>query len=105
MENLQESKIIEINDLNNKYKFRINLFNVEEGLNFFLKSASNQQIDTDKIEILLKQAILLNEKQPELNQKFSLELAKITFRNPVSIIKLATEIMEFQSVFLKDFKI
>lgn len=104
MESLKETTIIEIEDFGNKYKFKVNLFNIENGLNFFLNNIKENDISLEKIEILLKQAILLNEKE-ELNQQFSLSLAKTIFRNPLTIITLATKIMEFQSVFLQDFKI
>ena len=104
MEKLKESKIIEIKDFDNTYKFRIFLFDVDTGLDFFLKMFEKDGLDKEKIDMLLKQAILLQDKE-ELNQKFSYEMATSIFRNPFTIMNLAVKIKEFQDVFTKDFKI
>ncbi len=94
-------KRIKIKDNNKEYEFIINLFNADEGLKFFIDNINNnEKITINSVKTLLKQAVLVDKNNPQNNQPFSYETAITIFRNPLTILKLATKIMDFQKLFM-----
>lgn len=93
-------KMVEVKDNTNIYKFKIVLFSADKGLKFYTNLLNNgEKLTPEVIKNLLEQAILLND-NPQLNQQFSYDKAITMFRNPFAIIKLATQIKEFQDLFI-----
>ena len=94
-------KKIKIKDNNKEYEFIINLFSADEGLKFFIDNINNnEKITIDSVKTLLKQAVLVDKNNSQNNQSFSYETAITIFRNPLTILKLATKIMDFQKLFM-----
>lgn len=96
-------KKIKIKDNDIEYEFIINLFNAEEGLKFFIDNINNnEKITINSVKTLLKQAVLVdkNNSNSQNNQPFNYETAITIFRNPLTILKLATKIIDFQKLFM-----
>lgn len=104
---MENTKIIEINDMGTVKKFRIRLFDVLSGLAFFdtalQKIADRKSLSIQPfLEPLLKLAVPMDDLgQTELStgRPFSLQDASVIFQNPLSVIELGFEILEFQKVF------
>lgn len=101
---LEKEKIVEIQDLERKLKFRIKLFGVMEGLDFIDHFAGG--ISNNKLEIrpylndLLPLAVQLGVDGVPTGISLNLETASAIFENPLAVLDLATEILSFQMVFL-----
>lgn len=104
---MEKSKDIIIKDLGNEIHIRIGLFGVEKGLDFVDTLAQVMRTKDFSIKLflddLLPLAALLdiNGSQvvmPSLTRKDCYGL----FQNPLSILDLAAQILEFQMVFLED---
>lgn len=103
-------KLIEIKDLDNTLKFKIRLFGALEGLDFMdtalgLIGSKEKLSIRPFLENLLKLATPMDGTgtMPLLQpgQRFSLTAADGMFQNPLSLINLGLQILEFQKVFIK----
>ena len=101
---LEKEKIVEIQDLERKLKFKIRLFGVMEGLDFIDHFANG--VSSNKFEIkpylndLLPLASSLGENGIVSNPSLNLETAGDIIENPLAVLDLGTEILKFQMVFL-----
>ena len=102
--NFQDTKIITIKDLDKEITFKIKLFGAIEGVYFLSNNVNaffnNKLTLIDILGDLLKLAcpIEKNTKQSLIgNNIFDLEQAGIIFKNPLSIIDLGIQILEFQN--------
>lgn len=107
---MESEKVIEINDCDNILKFKIRLFGALEGLDFMdtalgVISSKEKLSIRPFLETLLKLATPLDMsgKMPLLQQgqNFSLSVADGIFQNPLSLLNLGLQILEFQKVFIK----
>lgn len=107
---MERSKDIIINDLGNDIHIRINLFGVEKGLDFVDTLAKVIKAKDFSIKLFLDDLLPLasmldtNGAQvviPSLTRKDCYGL----FQNPLSILDLGAEILEFQMVFLESSKL
>lgn len=106
---MENSKDIIIKDCGKEVHLRINLFGVEKGLDFVDTLAKVMRTKDFSIKLflddLLPLAALLDTNgaqvvMPSLTRKDCYGL----FQNPLSILDLAAQILEFQMVFLEDSK-
>lgn len=103
---MDKEKIVYIDDMGNKMKFKIVLFDAISGLDFmdkFIKVASSKEDVSIKpfLSDLLPLAYSLDDNN-NIVQQLSLETAGVLFQSPVSIIELGLEILELQQVFIKN---
>lgn len=107
---MERSKDIIIDDLGNDIHIRINLFGVEKGLDFVDTLAKVIKAKDFSIKLFLDDLLPLasmldtNGAQvviPSLTRKDCYGL----FQNPLSILDLGAEILEFQMVFLESSKL
>lgn len=107
---MERSKDIIIDDLGNDIHIRINLFGVEKGLDFVDTLAKVMKAKDFSIKLFLDDLLPLasmldtNGAQvviPSLTRKDCYGL----FQNPLSILDLGAEILEFQMVFLESSKL
>ena len=103
---MDKEKIVCIDDMGNKMKFKIVLFDAISGLDFmdkFIKVASSKEDISIKpfLSDLLPLAYSLDDNN-NIVQQLSLETAGVLFQSPVSIIELGLEILDLQQVFIKN---
>ena len=103
----QDTKIITIKDFDNEITFKIKLFGAIEGVYFLSNNVNafftNKLTLIDLLGDLLKLAcpIETNTKQSLIgNNLFDLQQAGAILKNPLSIIDLGIQILEFQKVFM-----
>ncbi len=103
---MDKEKIVCIDDMGNKMKFKIVLFDAISGLDFmdkFIKVASSKEDISIKpfLSDLLPLSYSLDDNN-NIVQQLSLETAGVLFQSPVSIIELGLEILDLQQVFIKN---
>lgn len=95
-------KTIKIKDIDIEYTFEVRLFKVKEGVSFFSNYLGENKIKEEAIYKLLTLATLIREIGNEKKRiPFDIEQAETIFKSPMSVMELATEILNFQQeVFL-----
>lgn len=107
---MENTKIIELDDMGDIKKFRIRLFDVLEGLDF-LDEAVGRISGKEKLTIkpflstLVKLAVPLDTTgtMPLLGEGrfLTLQEASVLVKNPLTLIELGFRILEFQKVFIQ----
>lgn len=100
---MEKEKIVEIQDLDNKIKFKIKLFSPLKGIKFFDTFIATIG-DKFSIEPLLKDLLPLATQLTEDGRPvntLSIETADVLFQNPLAILDLGIEIFNFQQVFFE----
>lgn len=110
---IQKTKIVSVVDFSGEKFFKIRLFNVMEGLDFadkiagsvanFMndKSFSVKSYLADLIPLAVPMDVSGKEVVWPERTAFSLNDAAVMFENPVALLDLGAQILEFQQVFFK----
>ena len=107
---MQNTKIVEIKDFDNTLKFKIRLFGVLDGLDFMdtalgLINSKERLSIRPFLENLLKLATPLdlsgNTALLQPGQVLTLSAADEMMQNPLSLLDLGFQILDFQKVFFK----
>ena len=107
---MENTKVIEIKDFDNTLKFKIRLFGALEGLDFMdtalgVISSKERLSIRPFLETLLKLATPLdlsgNTALLPPGQVLTLSVADEMIQNPLSLMDLGFQILEFQKVFIK----
>jgi len=108
---IQKTKIVCVEDFSGKRFFKIRLFGVMDGLDFFDRITgsvqgffANQKTSVKEyLKDLIPLAIPMDETGTKIvwpdGQPFTLEAASAMFENPMSVIELGWEVLAFQQVF------
>lgn len=100
---MEKEKIVEIQDLDNKLKFKIKLFSPLQGIRFFDTFIASMD-GKFSIEPLLKDLLPLATQLTADGKEFmplDINSADKLFQNPLAIMDLGIEIFNFQSVFME----
>lgn len=110
---IQKTKVVEVEDFSGKKFFKIRLFNVMEGLDFFDKVFNSAQnvIGDKKFSIkeyiadLIPLVVPLDANGTSVawpeGSPYTIDAAQAAFENPAAIIDLCVEVLKFQSVFIE----
>ena len=113
MNEIQKTKIVCIDDLSGKRFFKIRLFGVMDGLDFFDKITgsvqgffSNQKTSVKEyLRDLIPLAVPMDETGTKIvwpdGQSLSLDTASAMFENPMALIELGWEVLAFQQIFFE----
>lgn len=99
---MEKEKIVEIQDLDNKLKFKIKLFSPVKGIRFFdtlMESMDGKFSIEPLLKDLLPLATQLSEDGRPINT-LSLEQVDAIFQNPLAVMDLGIEIFNLQQVFM-----
>ncbi len=111
---IQKTKIVSVVDFSGEKFFKIRLFNVMEGLDFadkiagsvanFMndKSFSVKSYLADLIPLAVPMDVSGKEVVWPERTAFSLNDAAVMFENPVALLDLGAQILEFQQVFFQN---
>lgn len=111
---MQKTKIVKIQDLDNVRYFKIRAMGVVEGLDMIDKIAGAAQdvMQGRKVSIkdFLPELIPLAAPMDTEGKKvtvpdYTLEDALNEFENPIALLQLATEVLEFQQGFLEGYEV
>ncbi|HBO59719.1 MAG TPA: hypothetical protein DD624_07415 [Alphaproteobacteria bacterium] len=111
---MQKTKIVKIQDLDNVRYFKIRAMGVVEGLDMIDKIAGAAQdvMQGRKVSIkdFLPELIPLAAPMDAEGKKvtvpdYTLEDALNEFENPIALLQLATEVLEFQQGFLEGYEV
>lgn len=111
---MQKTKIVKIQDLENVRYFKIRAMGVVEGLDMIDKIAGAAQ------DVMQGRKVSIKDFLPELiplaapmdaegkrvvwDGEYSLSDAVASFENPIALLQLATEVLEFQQGFLEGYE-
>lgn len=104
---MENTKKFTIKDMDTEKHFNVRLFSAMEGLDFFDKivgTLKNQETLSVKpfLKDLLPLATLLDTNGDKPLRPLDLQSCDNLFKNPLAVIQLGIEIMEFQMVFMND---
>ena len=111
---MQKTKIVKIQDLENVRYFKIRAMGVVEGLDMIDKIAGAAQdvMQGRKVSIkdFLPELIPLAAPMDAEGKKvtitdYTLDDALNEFENPIALLQLATEVLEFQQGFLEEYEV
>lgn len=109
---MEKEKIVEITDFGNKNVFKIHLFGIQEGIAFIDKAGSalfkkdlNEPVSYFLSSLLPLASLMSLDGKTVITEKMSVNACEDIFQNPLSVIELGKEILEFQKVFFQDSKI
>ena len=100
---MEKEKVVEIQDLDNKLKFRIRLFSPMAGIKFFdtfMASVDGKFSIEAMLKDLLPLATQLSSDGKAITD-LTLEMADTLFQNPLAVMDLGIEIFQFQQVFME----
>ena len=106
---MENSKDIIITDCGNEIHLRMYLFGVEKGLDFVDTLAKVMRTKDFSIKLFLNDllplvALLDANGEQIVKQNLTVKDCYGLFRNPLAVLDLATQVLEFQMVFLEDSK-
>ena len=111
MKNIQKTKIVCVEDFTGKRYFKIRLFGVMDGLDFFDRITgsvqgffANQKTSIKEyLKDLIPLAVPMDETGTKIvwpeGQPFTLDAAAAMFENPMALVELGWEVLAFQQVF------